>query len=136
MPEKEFVFSASIDLRWFTPRAAQKLLDIALQTNLVTKKDGEVSPNFNVEEIEVPLEFKPSEDILEVQIEDLMSRIVTKLSESGLERSELVARINTLQQRYGLEPEVAGLMLGNDLRIDLRGYIPQVEQELRKRAKD
>ena len=135
MTEKEFVFSASIDMRWFTPRTAQQLLDLSLKLNLLIKTDSEISPNFDIDEVEVPLEFKPTEDILEVKPENLLSKLINKLEASGIERKELVAKINTLQQKYGLEPEVAALMLGNDLGIDIKQYIPEVEDIVKQKAK-
>lgn len=134
--EKEFVFSASIDLRWFTPKEAQKVLDISLEHKLMSKNNGELVPNFDPESIDVPLDFKPSDDVFNVQVEDLFSRIVTKLSESKLERKELVAKINNLQRRYGIGVETAALMVGNDLGIDIKEFVPLVEKEIRKRAKD
>lgn len=133
--EKEFVFSASIDMRWFTPKSAQKLLDMALQMKLLSKSNGELTPNFNLDEVEVPLEFKPTEDILDVRVEDLLSRLLTKLQESRLDRKELAARMNALQAMYGIEPEAAALVLGNDVGVDLKEYIPSVEEEIAKRAK-
>jgi hypothetical protein len=136
MTEKEFVFSASIDMRWFTPRTAQQLLDLALRLNLLKKTDSEISPNFDIEEIEVPLEFKPTEDILEVKPENLLSKLIGRLESSGIERKELVARINEIQHDYGLEPEVAALMLGNNLGVDIKQYIPEVEDIVKQRAKD
>lgn len=133
--EKEFVFSASIDLRWFSPKAAQKLLDIALQLNLISRRNGELSPNFNIEDIHVPLEFKPTEDILNIQEESLLSRIISKLSESKLERRDLVARINALQKRFGVDIEIAALILGNDLGMDMKELISIVEEKVKKEAK-
>lgn len=133
--EKEFVFSASIDLRWFSPKAAQRLLDIALQLNLISRRNGELIPNFNIEDIHVPLEFKPTEDILDTQEEDTLSRIISKLSESKLERRDLVARINALQKRFGIDIEIAALMLGNDLGIDMKELISIVEEKVKKEAK-
>ncbi len=128
------MFSASIDLRWFTPREAQKVLDTSLRLNLLSKNDGELVPTFSLEDVDVPMEFKPTSGVLDIHEESLFQRIVTKLSESRLERSELVARINDLQKKYGLEVEVAGLMVGNDLQVDMKEFIPAVEKELRKRA--
>lgn len=128
------MFSASIDLRWFTPKEAQKVLDISLRLNLLSKNDGELVPTFSLEDVDVPMEFKPTSGVLDTHEEVLFQKIVTKLSESRLERSELVARINDLQKKYGLEVEVAALMVGNDLHVDLKEFIPAVEEELRKRA--
>jgi hypothetical protein len=136
LTEKEFVFSASIDMRWFTPKAAQKLLDIALQLNLLSKTEGELRPNFDIEKVAVPLEFKPSEDILDVKVEDLLSKLVNRLVGAQHEKKKVVTMIGRLQEEYGIEPEVAALLLGNDFKVDLSEFFPLVEQALNDRMKN
>ena len=97
MSEKEFVFSASIDMRWFSPRSAQRLLDLALRLGLLTKRDGELTPNFGLDEMDVPMDFRPTEDILNVGVEDLLSRMLARLSSSGLDRKDAAERMAAIQ---------------------------------------
>ena len=44
LSEREFVLSASMDLRWFPPRDAQRLLQIGLETKLLESRDGTIRP--------------------------------------------------------------------------------------------
>jgi hypothetical protein len=135
MTENDFVFSASIDMGWFTPKEAQKVMDISLKLRLLSKKNGELTANFDLDGINVPMEFKPSKKILDLEAEGPLLGIISRLKESGMERGELVARTNSLQKAYGIEIEAAALMLGNDLGIDVKEFMPLVREELFKRAK-
>ena len=47
LTEKEFVFAASLDLRWFTPKDAQKFLDISMDSELLTLDGDKVKPTFD-----------------------------------------------------------------------------------------
>ena len=137
MSESDFVMSASMGLRWFEPTDAQRFLDLALRSKLLARSNRELVPSFNVEELDIPPEFKPSKDILNVSIpveEDLFSRIIGKLSAAG-EKKDIVARVNAVQQKYGIELEVAALLTGNDMGIDVKEFVPEVEEILRKRAR-
>src|SRR4030043_536622 len=66
LTEQEFVSSASFDLRWFSPKDAQKLLDISLTGGFLQRKTGHVVPTFDMEKVQVPLDYKPSKEVLEL----------------------------------------------------------------------
>jgi hypothetical protein len=59
LTEKEFVFSASMDLRWFSPKEAQRLLDLGISGGYLQRKNGSVVPTFDTSVSEVPLDYKP-----------------------------------------------------------------------------
>src|SRR2546426_1122253 len=54
LSEREFVLSASMDLRWFPPRDAQRLLQLGLETKLLESQSGTIRPAFDVSAVEVP----------------------------------------------------------------------------------
>jgi hypothetical protein len=134
LTEKEFVFSASIDMRWFSPKAAQRLLDLSLKLNLISKSNGELRPNFDMDGVSVPMDFKPGEDILDASVEDVFSSILGRLKQSAINQEELLRRIDDYIEKFGIEREVAALMLGKELGIDLESFHGQVEDEIAKRA--
>lgn len=132
LSEKEFVFSASIDYRWYTPKEAQKLLEIGLKEKLLIKKDGFVKPAFDHKNIEIPADFRPGKEVLEEKEEVLpFTQIVDRISTSkGMTRREVVAKINKLQERLGVEVEVAGLVLARDLEIPIEDLIDVVKKDV------
>ncbi len=131
--KKEFVFSASIDFRWFSPGEAEALLNIALGKGLLTATEDYVKPAFNIAEVEAPLSFKPTKDVLVGKKEEasIFAQILKTTAEtSKLGRRDLVARINKLQERFGVDIEVAALMVARDLNVDIAPYIDPVMKEV------
>ena len=67
MSEKEFVLTLSKELRWFPPKDAQKLLDFAIEQNLIVRrKGGKITPDFVVSDAAsmVPEHFRPGKNLL------------------------------------------------------------------------
>ncbi len=137
MTEKEFVFSASMDLRWFPPKDSQKLLDVALSRSAVTLEDGQVSPAFEIDGVEVPLDFSPNRSVLEMPAEEdmfskILNHIMTKLD---MDKKDAISRINAIQEQMEVEIEVAALLAGEELDIDMSRFMKGVEKEILNRIR-
>ncbi|UCD93111.1 MAG: DUF2240 family protein [Methanobacteriota archaeon] len=137
MSEKEFVFSASMDMRWFPPKDSQKLLDIAIARGAVSVKKGQIIPNFEVSGIEIPLDFTPSAAILEMPPkEDLFAKLLDHLlSHLEVERKDAISRINAIQAKMEVEIEVAAILAGEEHGLDMSGFLDEVEKEIVDRLK-
>lgn len=133
MSEQEFVLSASMDLRWFPPRDAQRLLDLSVLKGLVTLEKGGVEPAFDLEAVEVPLHFVPTTDILQ-DASDLFDRLLDEITRAASRpRKDLAARVNSIQRWLGVYVEVAALLAGEELTVDLTSFYPEVEAMMRER---
>ncbi len=133
MSEREFVLSASMDLRWFPPREAQRLLDLIVLKGLVTVEEGDVKPAFDIEAVEVPVHFVPTTEILQ-DASDLFDRLLDEITRaSSRPRKDLAARVNSIQRWMGVYVEVAALLAGEELTVDLASFYPEVEAMMRER---
>lgn len=133
MSEREFVLSASMDLRWFPPKEAQRLLDLSVEKGLVLVEEGAVEPAFPLEELEIPLNFVPTTEILQ-DTSDLFDRILDEIARSKTApRKDLAARVNAIQHRLGVYVEIAALLAGREVDVDLSGFHPEVEAMVRER---
>jgi hypothetical protein len=135
MTEKEFVFSASMDLRWFPPKDSQKLLEVAIARGMVNLTDGEVSPGFDISTVEIPLDFTPTPAVFDMPVkEDLFSKVLDHVLATGdIDRKEAISRINALQEKMEVDIEVAALLIGQELDVDMSGFISEVEKDILKR---
>ena len=136
LSEKEFVFSASMDFRWFSPKEAQVLLETGLGRGLLERMDGMVKPTFDYKTVEIPVNYRPCKDILkEVEPEvSLFSQLLDDISKAtGQKKRELVARANKVQDRLGVDIEVASLALARDLGLDVAPYLDRVKKEVLQR---
>ncbi|MEE9237064.1 MAG: DUF2240 family protein [Thermoplasmata archaeon] len=133
LTEREFVFSASMDLRWFPPKEAQKLLDLSLKMGLLSLEEGKLRPSFDVEALNNLLDFSPTAEILKEE-HDLFHRMVEAIAEtSGHLRKEIVSRINVVQAQMGIYVEAAALISGQASGVDMENFYAQVEKLLKQR---
>lgn len=135
LTEREFVFSASMDMRWFSPKDAQKLLDVGLTGGLLRKKNGTVSPTFDWEGVDVPLDYKPNKQILEVapkQDRDLFSEIVDSIVRTkSVPKREVVSKVNKKQEMLGIDIEPAALLVASDYGLNVdSSFIVRAESEI------
>lgn len=131
--DTEFIFTVSFDFRWFTPKEAQALLDIAIKRGLLTRTEEFLKPNFDYKDVEVSLSFRPSKDVLTGGKEEmsLFAQLVQSISEkSGLKKRDAVARVNRVQERLGVDVEVAAVVVASDLGIDVSPFLEPVKKEI------
>ncbi len=133
LSEKDFVMSASMDLHWFPPRDAQRLLQSCLETKLLVPMEGKLLPSFDIAGIEVPLDYVPPASVLETQTVapslflKVLERIVLK---TAMERKQVVSMINSTQDELDLEADVAALVVGRELGVDVSDLIGEAETQI------
>ena len=133
MNEQEFIFSVSMDLHWFPPEDCKKLLSTCIQADILVKELSSLKPNFDFKNFPLPIDFKPSKDILEYK-RDLFLEIVTEIEKNtNLEKRAIIAEINKLQNGLNIEVEVAALLFAKKNNIDVLRYIPDVERAVSER---
>jgi len=136
LTEKEIVYSASMDLRWFSPKDAQRLLDIGLREKLLERRDGSVRLGFDPKALELPLDFRPTKAALEepAELRNPFVEVLERLSAArGLARKAIVSKINHKQEALAIDAEVAALLIARELDVDVSDLYDRVESELRAR---
>jgi len=127
LTEKEFVFSASMDLRWFSPKDAQRLLDLGLTGGYLQKKNGSVLPTFDTASIEVPLDYRPGKEVFESvpkKQQDLFSEVVERIVKTkAVPKREVVSRVNKKQELLGIDVEPAVLLVASDYGVGLENSL-------------
>ncbi len=138
MPESDFVFAISMDFRWFTPKEAQKLLDLGLESQLLTVEDGKVKPTFDYQTVEIPRGYAPGQELLERTPEPkgLFMKMVDEMAKAAsMPAKDIISQVNMVQDRMGIDIEVAALVVARNLGIDMPGYLDSVEEDIGKRYK-
>ena len=139
LTEREFVFSASMDLRWFSPKDAQKLLDAGLSAGHIKKTGGNLTPTFDFRGVDVPIDYRPTTEMLKEasksRSRDLFSEIVETISKSmSVPKREIVSRVNKKQEMMGIDIEPAALLVASDYGVDFDGaYIERAASEVLSR---
>lgn len=131
--ERDFILEASMGLRWFPPKDAQRLLDVAIETEVVTRKDGEVAPNFDLKSVEIPLDFAPTSEVLKTRPREttLFTKILeTIVAQSEMEEKALISKVNSVQGDMDVTIEVAALIVGRELGLDLSSFYDEAMKGL------
>ena len=134
LTEREFVLSASMDLRWFPPRDAQRLLQLGLETQLLESHGGNLRPAFDVASVEVPQDFTPTSKTLEVATpagEDVFMRIVDAMAtHTKSDRRAVIATVNAVQEKMDVDVEVAALVAARQAGLDVTPFLGAVKAHL------
>lgn len=141
LTDKEFVFSASMDLRWFNYTDAMKFLELALSRNLVRREGRGITPTFDHRKLELPATFRPSPDLLTEQAgpsgasqETLFMRLVDLIAKSSKQdRSAVISRINRKRDVLRVDAEVLALLVAREDGLDISPYIIEAEKVVRER---
>ena len=138
LTEKEFVFAASLDLRWFTPKDAQKFLDISMDSELLVLDSEKVKPTFDYKSIEIPKGYAPAIELLQssVKPKGIFLKVIDQIStEKDISSKDIISEVNQTQDRMNIAVEVAALIVARKHGIDVSGYIDQVEEDIGTRFK-
>lgn len=154
LSEKDFEFSLAFDLKWFSPKTASKVKALALDTGLLSLKEGQLSPGFDVESVRLPHSFKPAEDFLE-RLECLASSESSEKPSPGcpskalgaldfeqilefissgthLNKQTLASEVNSMQDRlsYLVDIRVVALIVGRKFGCDIESVFEMVAGEV------
>jgi hypothetical protein len=138
LAEKDFVFAASLDFGWFNPKEAQKLLELGLESELLSMEDGLVKPAFDYKALDIPKGFAPTADIFQtsVQPKGVFLKIVESISrKTDMPAKDLISQINQTQDRMGVDVEVAALIVARNYDVDVSEYMDIVEEEIGKKIR-
>jgi hypothetical protein len=138
LTEREFVFSASMETRWFSPKDAQKLLDAGITGGYLNRKNGNIFPTFDFSKYEVPLDYKPSKEVLDrlpKLRQDLFSEIVEKIVKTkSVSKREVVSKVNKKQELMGIDVEPAALLVASDYGVNVESaFIERAASEILSR---
>ncbi|KQC04491.1 MAG: hypothetical protein APR53_10630 [Methanoculleus sp. SDB] len=134
LQKSEFIFFVAIDRRWMSKEEANRLLARAGEEGLLRFEGGVITPAFPVDEVTIPLGFKPSPELLAVPdvFGDLVGRIARARSS---EKAAIVAELNEMVQKNFdglLRAEAAAVILArrygvpfDDLLDDLKARLVQ-----------
>lgn len=126
--EGEFVVAVSLDRDWFSPDQAKRLIDISTGRGLLDRKDGDVLVTFDPDEVTVPENFRPDEDVLREQ--STFEKLLSRVTDAGADKQDAVAAINERQRELGVTLETAALLHAraegvavSDLAGEVRGTL-------------
>ena len=128
--EAEFVNGISLDLRWVAPSEAVRV-PVLLVNKGYLKKEGEyLRPAFDVQTVDVPLNFRPSAEMFKVPLtnapkrpEGVLSDLMDMADALGIGKKDFVVSVNAIQKRINVDIEIAALVLLGEKGADVSEHI-------------
>lgn len=126
--EGEFVVAVSLDRDWFSPDQAKRLIDVAAGRGLLDRADDALVATFAPEEVDVPEDFAPDEDVLREQ--STFEKALARLTDSGVAKQEAVAAINGCQRDLGVTLEAAAVVYARKQGVEVDDLAAAVRTSL------
>jgi hypothetical protein len=134
MAESEVALMLSHGLRWLKPKDAERFMQKSLEIGLLERKGGggELSPTFDASSVEVPLDFKLDEKAIDVDIgPTLFDQIISRTSVvSGLDRSQVISKINAKKERLDIDIRVAAILLAGEYGVSVDRFLDEAEAKV------
>jgi hypothetical protein len=126
MTAQELRLAMSMDLRWFTPKEAEEIVDTFQNKRLLTRKGGGgLRPTFNYKKLTIEMDFHPDKEELlgSTGDEPLFVRMVGHITDRANEdRRHVISMVNRKAGELGIEVEAAAMLVGDELGVDMKPF--------------
>lgn len=125
----ELRYALSFDYGWFTPEEAKKIINVALERELIVCEGTSVKILFDYSRYSVQVGYKPTCASLR---KSLFDELLEWMSENGVKKSDVLAQANKRRMSLGglIEIEVAILLVARDMGFDIRNFVKDVYIEI------
>lgn len=135
LKKNEVVYYLAFDRKWMSIEQANVILKRALDEGLIGYDGEMLAPKFDISSVEVPIGFKPSQSVFELNDPvQLLIDIVVK--SSGRQETEIVAEMNRMKSKDFddlLRPEAAVIILAKRYGVPVGEHIVALKENLLKK---
>lgn len=126
--ESSFVVALSLDRDWFSPDQSKRLVDVAVGEGLLDRTDDGLRVQFDPDDVTVPEEFHPDEEILRQR--STFERVLDACLDADIEKRDAVAAINRLQAELAVTIEAAAVVYAHRHGVDVQQHAAGALEEL------
>jgi hypothetical protein len=123
MSAQELRLAMSMDLRWFSPKEAEEIVDTFQNKRLLVRKGGGgLRPAFNYRKLTLMRDFRPSKEELlgGGDGEPLFIRMIGHITDkANEEKRNVIAMVNRKAGEMRIEVEAAAMLVGDELGVDM-----------------
>jgi len=136
LKESEIYLPLSLELGWFSARESREFVTYALQQKLLVKKEGLLTPIFDVEKITAPIGFYPSKksfmveksESKEDEEQDVVDVVVQRIVEkTDKESKDIFEEVKQAEAEKNIISEVAVLLVAKKYNIDVKDCFDSAE---------
>ncbi len=132
MKEKDFYMTLAFQLGWLTPGEGLKIIEHAIEQNLLIKKGDEITPAFDFREEDIPLGFKFDSKSLQEMEKELLPRILGKIMrEKKIGEKGLKNEIEKKAEKLGVYAEIAAMVVAKEKGVDVDEFMDDAKKFLK-----
>ncbi|MEF8878804.1 MAG: DUF2240 family protein [Candidatus Thermoplasmatota archaeon] len=141
----EFYLPMSMELKWCKPQQAKKFVQNSLEKNLLEKEKGLLKPGFDIEKVDIPVGFQPSDGFFETSNREnkeesensFLDSVINKISEKSDEKTEVLrSEIKAYANKKNIFPEVAALIKAKEYKVSIKEFEESLEKLIFKENKE
>lgn len=139
MTAKELRLVMSMDLRWFSPKEAEEIVDMFQNKRLLVRKGGGgLRPAFNYRKLTIDRDLHPTKkELLGGSGEEpLFIRMVGHITDrADEEKRNVISMVNRKAGELGIEVEAAAMLVGDEVGVDMRPLAEEALETIVDKAK-
>lgn len=139
MTAKELRLVMSMDLRWFSPKEAEEIVDMFQNKRLLLRKGGGgLRPAFNYRKLTIDRDLHPTKkELLGGSGEEpLFIRMVGHITDrADEEKRNVISMVNRKAGELGIEVEAAAMLVGDEVGVDMHPLAEEALETIVDKAK-
>ena len=136
---QELRLTMSMDLRWFSPKEAEEIVDLFQNKRLLVRKgSGGLRPAFNYKNLTIERDLHPTKDELlgGSGDEPLFVRMVGHITDrANEEKRNVISRVNRKAGEMGIEVEAAAMLVGDEMGVEMRPFADEAMVAIASKSK-
>ena len=145
--ENEFLMVISMDLHWMPYGKAKVLLGELLSRKILIKNGEFLKPSFEISDIDVPVAYRPSDDLVSslvqkkeerpapkaVQSDDLLPSMINAAVQNGVEKRDFISESNAVSKKLDIDMLAAALIILRDKGVDISPFTDRVYNAVKEK---
>jgi len=134
----DIYLTLSMELNWFTPDDAKAFVQKTIDKKILTKKNSQLRPSFEISKIDIPIGYYPTGKLFEEkkqikkEIEDsILEQIILRIEKvTNKDRKKIEGFIKKIAAEKNLKNELAALLYGKEHDVDFNELYEKIEKNI------
>ena len=133
----DIYLTLSMELHWFKPEEAKDFVNRSLEEKLITKKNEQIRPSFDMSKIDIPLDFSPKGKLFEEKEKSkdknnsTLDQVINKIQEkTNKDRKIIFDKIKKIEKEKNISIFVSALLVGKEFEIEIKEFLPDIERKM------
>ena len=131
--ENEFLMGVSMNSRWMPYGDAERLLSVLISEKIVSKDGEYVRPCFDPASVDVPVGYRPPQDLLRKKQEDVFQTLVSMAASADIDKKDFLSSCRNVQRALDVDVEVAAVIVLRDKGLDVSKIAGSVSETVKVR---